>query len=170
MISLLAGQGVNTAFVPCFLDYATNVAAYEAFSYGYANWGNRNTAGNSNLIPRIADAHARGKIWMQPVSLQDTRPHSLVYDEASNSENLRLTWGSAISGGADWVQIPTWNDYAEGTQISPSVALGSAPLDLNSYYLAWFSPASNRRSNVTWCTCRTAVSPTPPFRPAIRPA
>ena len=138
MISVLQGQGITTAFVPCFLDYAANVAAYETFSYGYSNWGYRSTAANASLTPRIADAHARGKIWMQPVSLQDTRPRSLVYDEASNSENFRLTWGSAISGGADWIQIPTWNDYAEGTQLSPSVATGWAPLDINSYYLAWF--------------------------------
>jgi hypothetical protein len=138
VLSVLAGQGINVAFVPCFLDYTSSVAAYDSFSYGYSNWGNRNTASNANVKTKIADAHNRGKIWMQPVAVQDVRPKSSIYDEASNSENFRLMWGAAISGGADWVQIPTWNDYSESTHLSPSVATGWAPLDLNSYYLDWF--------------------------------
>src|ERR1700738_3634819 len=83
------------------------------------------------------DAHSRGKIWMQPVSVQDNRPHTGVYWEANNTENLRTTWSAAI-GGADWVQIPTWNDYTENTQVSPSTHIGWGPLDIISYYLTQF--------------------------------
>ena len=72
---------------------------------------------------------------MQPVSVQDTRPYTGVYDEANNTENLRVTWNAAIDYSADWVQIPTWNDYSENTQISPSTHIGWGPLDLTSYYL-----------------------------------
>ena len=56
---------------------------------------------------------------MQAVSAQDERPYASTYDEADNTANLRMTWTAAING-ADWVQIPTWNDYSEGTEISPS--------------------------------------------------
>jgi hypothetical protein len=70
---------------------------------------------NSNLSANITDAHDRGKIWMQPVSVQDARPSQAIYDEANNSENLRVTWNAAIKG-ADWVQIPTWNDYSENAR------------------------------------------------------
>jgi len=71
----------------------------------------------------MADAHGRGGIWMQPVSVQDERPNQSLYDEADNSENLRVTWTAAIAD-ADWVQIPTWNDYSEGAQVAPSTGTG----------------------------------------------
>ncbi|MDB5176123.1 MAG: hypothetical protein JWM81_981 [Candidatus Saccharibacteria bacterium] len=138
-ITTLEGTGQKVAFVPCFLSYSANVAAYNSFSYGFSNWGNRSVATNSTLSGSINDAHnTYGKIWMQPVSLQDSRPNQSIYDEADNTENFRTTWNAAISGGADWVQLPTWNDYSENTQIAPSVNIGWSPLDINSYYLSWY--------------------------------
>ncbi len=128
---------IDVAFVPCFLDYRPNVAAFAPFSYGLSDWGYRNPAANDDLAANIADAHGRNKIWMQPVSAQDERPYASVYDESDNTQNLRLTWDAAIKG-ADWVQIPTWNDYSEGTQISPSPHTGYGLLDITSYYLTRF--------------------------------
>ena len=128
---------IDVALVPCFLDYRPNVAAFAPISYGLSDWGYRDPAKNQQLNVNIADAHARGKIWMQAVSAQDERPYAGVYDEADNTENFRTTWNAAIKG-ADWVQIPTWNDYSEGTQISPSPHTGYALLDLASYYLTRF--------------------------------
>jgi hypothetical protein len=129
--------GVTVAFVPCFLDYRPNVAAFAPFSYGLSDWGYRNPTANANLAANMADAHSRGKIWMQAVSAQDERPYASTYDEADNTENFRQTWTAAING-ADWVQIPTWNDYSEGTEISPSTHIGYSLLDLASYYLTRF--------------------------------
>jgi hypothetical protein len=129
--------GITVAFVPCFLDYSANVTAFAPFSYGFSNWGNRSPASNGDLASKIADAHAKGKLWMQPVSAQDSRPNQAKYDEANNTENLRKTWDAAIAG-ADWVQLPTWNDYSEGTQIAPSASIGWGPLDVSSYYLTRF--------------------------------
>ena len=83
------------------------------------------------------DAHTRGKIWMQPVSIQDERPYASIYDEANNSENLRVTWTGAIAA-ADWVQIPTWNDYSEGAEVAPSTGTSYSPLDISAYYLIQF--------------------------------
>ena len=134
-INLMAARGVQVAFVPCFLNYGANVATFAPISYGFSDWGNRSPAANQELATNINDAHSRGKIWMQPVSVQDTRPYTGVYDEANNTENLRVTWYAAIDYSADWVQIPTWNDYSENTQISPSTHIGWGPLDLTSYYL-----------------------------------
>lgn len=129
--------GIKVAFVPCFLNYGSNVNAFNSISYGFSNWGNRNPAANKSLSSNIADAHKRGKIWMQPVSVQDARPNQGIYDEANNTENLRTTWNAAING-ADWVQIPTWNDYSEGAEIAPSTSIGYGPLDISSYYLSRF--------------------------------
>jgi hypothetical protein len=128
---------IAVAFVPCFLDYGANVAAFEPFSYGFSNWGNRNPQANTNLMANITDAHGRGKLWMQPVSVQDERPYASIYDEADNSENLLVTWAAA-NAGADWVQIPTWNDYSEGTESAPSTGTNWSPLDISAYYLIQF--------------------------------
>jgi hypothetical protein len=131
---------ISIALVPCFVaDSASNIAAFSPFSYGFSNWGNRtpnnNQAGNQVLADTINNVHALGKIWMQPVSSQDERPVSSVYWEADNTENFRETWSAAINDGADWVQLPTWNDYSEDTEISPSTHTGWGFLDLASYYL-----------------------------------
>lgn len=143
-ISIMKTQyGITIALVPCFLDYGGNKEAFGPISYGFSNWGSRNTNYNSNLTPNMTDAHNRGKIWMQPVSAQDARPRSGVFDEASNSENLRLTWNSTISGGADWVQMTTWNDYSENTQFAPSPGIGWSLLDISSYYISQFKQNSS---------------------------
>lgn len=141
-ISAMNNAGVPVAFVPCFLNYAANVDAYSSFSYGLSNWGNRNPGNNQNLAATIQDAHNRGKKWMQPVSLQDSRPNQHIFDEALNTENFRTTWNAAIDNNAEWVQIPTWNDYSENAQIAPSAHLGYGPLDLTSYYLTRFKSAT----------------------------
>lgn len=132
--------GITVAFVPCFVSYsASNVEAFAPFSYGLSNWGSRTPASNPNVAANnISNAHALGKIWMQPASVQDERPDASVYWEADNTENFRDTWDEAINDGADWVQIPTWNDYSEETEISPSTHIGWGFLDLASYYLTRF--------------------------------
>jgi hypothetical protein len=130
-------HGEDVAFVPCFLDYGKSATAFEEISYGFGNWGARSPLGNTKMIQPIDDAHARGKIWMQPVSAQDVRPSQGVFDEANNTENLRMTWEAAVRD-ADWVQLITWNDYAEGTEFSPSAHTGWSLLDISCYYLSMF--------------------------------
>lgn len=137
MADLAAEHGVEVAFVACFLDYRASVEDFAPISYGVSYWGQRSPAGSADGPAHAADARERGLLWMQPVSAQDARPAQGVYDEANNSENLRLTWEQAIDG-ADWVQLVTWNDYAEGTQFAPSVNSGTALLDITAYYAAWF--------------------------------
>jgi hypothetical protein len=36
------------------------------------------------------------------------------------------------------VQIPTWNDYTEGTHIAPSVMHGWTFVDVSAYFLTWY--------------------------------
>lgn len=90
----------------------------------------------------IATAHGLGTLALMPVNPQDWRPKSINYTEADNSENFRDGWGNAIQNGADWVQIDTWSDYSEHTQISPSLSINGEMqrgfYDLGAYYLNWF--------------------------------
>lgn len=125
--------GYKIRFVPCFNNWSyVSGGTYDGVAHGYALWGNRSPAANpvSTAVSRGAAVHARGKLWVQPVSFQDVRPREGIYDEAANTENLRATVECAIASAADWIQVTTWNDYSEGTQVAPSLYHGTAILDL----------------------------------------
>ncbi|MDQ1203272.1 glycoside hydrolase family 71 protein [Rhodococcus sp. SORGH_AS_0303] len=138
-------HGQKVALVPVFVDSSTDLAAYSSVSYGLSSWGARNPAfnpsddaGPQSPLGQAAEAHRLGKLWMAPVSVQDVRPSQSIFDEASNTENLRATWQNAMAGDAEWVQLVTWNDYSEGTSFAPSVRHGWSFLDISEYWLWWF--------------------------------
>ena len=62
-------------------------------------------------------------------------------------------WRSAIDGDADWVQIVTWSDFSESSEIEPYTDatlrsdIGTGFYDLNAYYAAWF--LSGKRPSIT---------------------
>ncbi|MFF5447804.1 endo-1,3-alpha-glucanase family glycosylhydrolase [Streptomyces sp. NPDC012888] len=150
-------HGIRTAFVPLFLDFGAHSAAFAPISHGFSEWGSRSYTGQESSARDVRRAHSLGKIWMQPVSVQDARPNQGVYDEAGNTATLRATWTRAIEDGADWVQLTTWNDYSEGTQFAPSVHNGHTYLDLSSYYLTRFKTGSWPRivRDTLYVTART---------------
>lgn len=137
MADMAAEHDIAVALVPCFLDYRSSAESFAPISHGLSYWGRRSPAGSANDAAYAADAAGRDKLWMQPVSVQDNRPAQGVFDEPNNSEHLRTSWGRAIAD-ADWVQLVTWNDYAEGTQFAPSQNSGTAILDITAYYAEWF--------------------------------
>ncbi len=139
---LRSEHGVQTAFVPLFLDFPAHADTFAPISHGFSEWGSRSYVGQEGNTRDVRRAHGMGKIWMQPVSIQDARPNQGIYDEAGNTATLRSTWTHAIDDGADWVQLTTWNDYSEGTQFAPSLHNGYAYLDLTSYYLTRFKTGS----------------------------
>ncbi len=131
------------ALVPCFLNESAYEASFAPISYGMSDWGSRNPAWNdpsatATPMAKVARVHSLGKIWMQPVSVQDERPNQSIYDEAQNTQNLRNTWQIAIASNAEWVQLTTWNDYSEGAQVAPSAQHGWTFTDLTAYYGQWF--------------------------------
>jgi YVTN family beta-propeller protein/VCBS repeat-containing protein len=138
--------GVDVAFVPTFVfDAYSNIDAFAPFSYGFSNWGGRNPlfTDPTNSLPGsqvdlVRKAHALGKIWMQPVAFQDNRPREGIYEEAQNSVTNSNSWQIAINEDAEWVQLLTWNDYAEMTTMAPSVEHGYRMLDMQAYYIAQY--------------------------------
>ncbi|HKG51602.1 MAG TPA: glycoside hydrolase family 71 protein [Actinomycetales bacterium] len=134
------------AFWPLFVgNEQTYASSFAPISYGMSIWGSRNPLWNNPLttastgpVGRADNIQALGKKFMQPVSLQDERPRSSIYDEAENTTNLRNTWQIAMKSGAEHVQLTTWNDYVEGSQFAPSAKHGWSYLDINAYYLAWY--------------------------------
>ena len=130
-----SSYGIDVAFVPTFLDWKKYAPSFAPISYGISAWGVRNPDSNQNAVQNAETVHNMGKLWMAPVSVQDVRPNQGIYEEAGNTETLRITWNGAIDGKAEWVHIPTWNDYSEGTQLAPSAQHGWTYLDLTSYYV-----------------------------------
>ncbi|MEV0672708.1 glycoside hydrolase family 71 protein [Mycobacterium sp. NPDC050441] len=143
--ALAVKMHTSIAFVPIFVDVADNIAGYASISYGFSAWGGRSPRGMSPSdrargSPRdlINQAHLHGKIWMQSVPFQDNRPRIGTFEESLNGMTNRMAWQLAIEAGAEWVQLITWNDYAESTAMAPSVAHGWRMLDLNAYDIATF--------------------------------
>jgi hypothetical protein len=133
------------AFVPTFVDVADNPEKFAPFSYGFSMWGGRSPnsmtvrdVGRGSPVDVIRRTHQLGKLWMQPVAFQDSRPRSAIFWESANSLTNRLAWQLADQQHAEWVQLITWNDYTESSAMAPSVAHGWRILDMNAYDIVQF--------------------------------
>jgi hypothetical protein len=148
-LARLKRDGVNVAFIPLFQGWTKYADEYASISYGFSDWGSRNPAGVSDRNQSDTGPAARQyvKLWMAPVSPQDTRPKALTYQEADNTLSYRLMWKGALDGDADWVQMVTWNDYSESTEIAPSNGTNYVYYDLTAYYVQWFK--TGQRPNIT---------------------
>lgn len=140
----LKPHGISVAFVPTFLGWKGQAAAFAPISYGFADWGTA-TAHAADAMKGDPDlAHRTGKIYMMPVDPQQYRPKGSIYWEAGNSAAFRNAWMSAINGGADWVQLVTWSDFSESSEIEPytdatlRTDIGTGFYDLNAFYATWF--------------------------------
>lgn len=139
-LSRMKDSGVDVALVPVFQGWKSYASDFAPFSYALSDWGWSGADAQRKLIWKDAasSAHAYNAKWMMPVRPQDVRPRNFRYWESENSEEYRLSWKNAIEGGADWVQLITWNDYAENTVIAPSSGTQYAFYDLTAYYTTWF--------------------------------
>ena len=141
----LKSQGINVSFVPTFLGWEGQAKAFAPISDGFGDWGTATAGVSAHMKGDPATAHGSyGKLFMMPVDPQQFRPKDGVFWEAGNSDTFRNAWSSAIDGGADWVQLVTWSDFSETSQIEPYTDatlrrdIGTGFYDLNAYYAAWF--------------------------------
>ena len=123
---------------------------FSKYIYGVSDWGDRayNHTGKygdekyafaGQLLATSDYVRLKYEIkWMGPVSPQDYRPKSPILFEAGNSRALRNAFQSAIDKNFDAVQLITWSDFSEHTEIVPSNRTGYAYYDLSSYYINWF--------------------------------
>ena len=146
VLARLSTLGHPTDFMPCYVNSWTATAqapSFDSISWGHSRWGDRDPANNANETNnnRNAPAYCRatfGKKWMHWASPQDVRPYSGSWWEAHGSRALHEAFRAAIDGGADFIQIPTWDDFSESAFICPTVDSGNTWLDLVSYYTTWF--------------------------------
>ena len=145
IFSQLAMRGINVAFVPTFLGWTQQAAKFASISYGLSDWGTATPASSASMKSAPSLAHdTYHKLFMMPVGPQQYRPKSSNYWEAGNSAAFRNAWTSSIDGNADWVQLVTWSDFSESSQVEPYTDatlrrdIGTGFYDLNAYYSAWF--------------------------------
>lgn len=141
-LEAMKADGVDIALLTLvqgfYGEYEKFGTEYGPISMGLSDWGWRSPKGNATWLDMATKAHRYAKIWMMPIAPQDFRPKSFMIWEAGGSENFRVSWDAAIRGGADWVQIITWNDYSEAAEIVPSTGTQYSFYDLTAYYNAWF--------------------------------
>jgi Glycosyl hydrolase family 71 len=145
VLNTLSAQGIKVAFVPTFLGWGNYAAAFAPLSYGFADWGTATAPASSGMQSAPATVHSTyDKIFMMPVDPQQYRPKDFVFQEAANSAAFRAAWTSSIQGNSDWVQLVTWSDFSESSEVQPytdatlNTSIGTGYYDLNGYYAAWF--------------------------------
>jgi hypothetical protein len=145
VIAGLESRGIKISFVPTFLGWKGQANGFAALSDGFSDWGTATESVSGRMADDIATAHSNyGKIFMMPVDPQQYRPKELHFWEAGNSAAFRAAWLAAIHGNADWVQLVTWSDFSESSQIEPYTDatlrrdIGTGFYDTNAYYAAWF--------------------------------
>lgn len=145
VFKIMKQKGENVAFVPLIQPWwdkekkwLEEAKKFAPICYGLGTWGPR-TAGEATRWEKFPECvHQFTKICFFPVGAQDFRAKSGIFWEAANTLSYRSYWQSAIKGGADWVQIITWNDYSEATEIAPSSGTQHSLYDLTAYYVTWF--------------------------------
>jgi hypothetical protein len=138
-------RGIKIAFVPTFLGWSGQAASFAAISHGFSDWGTATATSSDSMKRDPALAHdTYGKLYMMPVDPQQYRPKGSIYWEAGNSSTYRTAWMSAIGAGADWVQLVTWSDFSESSEVEPytdatlRTDIGTGFYNLTGYYAAWF--------------------------------
>jgi hypothetical protein len=133
----LQDEGVTVAFLPVFQGWRRYASDYESLCYGISDWGQRDVAAADGMANDPSAAASYARVWMMPVAPQDMRPKDLIFQEAGNTRAFRSLWGTAIHSRSALVQLITWNDYSESTEISPSSGTQFLFYDLGAYYTAW---------------------------------
>ena len=141
LINRMAAANTPIALLPVLLDYPTSALKFSDISFGMSRWGERDPESVArDPFPDIVHKLMNGKLaYMMPIAPQDVRPKSSIFWEAENTRLLRIGWEKAIRDqNTKYVQIITWNDYSESTEISPSAGTQFAYYDLSKYYITWF--------------------------------
>ncbi len=122
--------------VPAFFwggEVPTRAAVQQGFNQwsstidGSFYWGIAGVPGAGGAVDQLPSSesyssvvHGGGKLYMAPVSLQFWGANANRYFEYSGFSGMRKMWMDAINvTHPDWVEIITWNDFVEGTYVSP---------------------------------------------------
>jgi hypothetical protein len=90
-------------------------------------------------VEQIAKAvKAGGAEWSQPIMLQYENLRSGVTMAGRGMDWIREDWAAAIRHGSTLIQLTTWNDYNENSNLAPGLNSRYAYYDLTGYFIAWW--------------------------------
>jgi len=160
-------------------DIRKGVAEYQNIIGGAFYWGIAGVPGLGHPPDQIpssesyaATLHSARKIYMAPICFQFWAANAGRYYDYNGYSGMRALWMDAINiSHPDRVEIITWNDFVEGTYLSPiddPARYGSAndlrerssapstlhffhshrgATDLLSFFVAWYKTGSEPRIN-----------------------
>ncbi len=94
---------------------------------GFFYWGIAGVPGSGGAFDQIPSSqryasvlHHAGKLYMAPICFQFWGANANRYYEYSGAAGMRALWMDAIHvSHPEWVELITWNDFIEGTYVSP---------------------------------------------------
>ncbi len=108
-------------------DIVNGIAPYQHILDGAFYWGIAGVPGLGHPPDQLLSSatyavslHAACKLYMAPIAFQFWAANANRYYEYSGYSGMRALWMQAIqTTHPDWVEIITWNDFIEGTYVSP---------------------------------------------------
>ena len=127
---------VSIFLVPAFFwggEIPTTASVQQGFNQwspvidGSFYWGIAGVPGSGGTLDQIPSSesyasvvHGGGKLYMAPICLQFWGANADRYFEYSGAAGMRKLWMDAINvTHPEWVELITWNDFIEGSYISP---------------------------------------------------
>ncbi len=106
---------------------ASGAMAWRNVLDGAFYWGIAGVPGSGKDLDQLPSSaayaqvmKAAGKLYMAPVALQFWGANADRYYECSGGAGMGAMWKQAIqTTHPEWVEIITWNDFIEGTYVSP---------------------------------------------------
>jgi glucan endo-1,3-alpha-glucosidase len=113
--------------LPRAADIQAGLADYASVTDGAFYWGIAGVPGLGHPPDQIpssdayaSELHRMHKLYMAPICFQFWGANAARYYESSGYSGMRAMWMDAIAvSHPDWVEIITWNDFVEGTYVSP---------------------------------------------------
>lgn len=113
--------------LPSKSDVQQGFDAWKSVIDGSFYWGIAGVPGSGGALDQIPSAdgyasvlHERGKLFMAPICLQFWGANANRYYEYSGAAGMRAMWMDAINvSHPEWVELITWNDFIEGSYVSP---------------------------------------------------
>ncbi|MGD0964567.1 MAG: glycoside hydrolase family 71 protein [Candidatus Acidiferrales bacterium] len=113
--------------IPTLSSIRQSFSQWSSTIDGSFYWGIAGVPGSGGSLDQIPSsenyasvARDGGKLYMAPVCLQFWGSNADRYYEYSGASGMRKMWMDAIKvSHPDWVEIITWNDFIEGSYVSP---------------------------------------------------
>lgn len=113
--------------LPAKSDIQGGLDNWKSLIDGSFYWGIAGVPGSGGDMDQIHSSdsystilHAAHRLYMAPICLQFWGSNADRYYEYSGAAGMRAMWMDAIQvSHPEWVEIITWNDFIEGTYVSP---------------------------------------------------